>query len=209
MSQGFALFVIPLALVALAIIVYSLSNTPATTKDLPTISGNAVVIGLISDTHSHLSANQEVAEKVYEIFRKARVSLIIHAGDLGDLNVANGLGKVASVAAVCGNMDPLEVKAALPTARVVSVGNCKIGVVHRAGFPPLWWSNTARELVKKEDLNVLIFGHTHKPYIKFEGGVLFINPGSPTEPLPPLLVKRTVGLLEIAEEGVKPHIIEV
>jgi len=55
----------------------------------------------------------------------------------------------------------------------------------------------------------LVFGHTHRPAIKVDEGILFVNPGSPTNPLPPLLTKPTIALLKIEKEGIEPEVIKV
>ena len=66
-----------------------------------------------------------------------------------------------------------------------------------------------RSVAKINGLDVLVFGHTHRQFLKWEGSVLFINPGSPTDPLPPMLVKPTVALLLVTEEKVEPFIVKV
>ncbi len=73
----------------------------------------------------------------------------------------------------------------------------------------LWGMARMKKIAKENDLDVLVFGHTHKQFVKWEDDILFINPGSPTDPLPPLLVKSTVGLLLISENSVEPLFIEV
>jgi putative phosphoesterase len=66
-----------------------------------------------------------------------------------------------------------------------------------------------REIAKQNSFNVLVYGHTHHPNIKWEGKSLFINPGSPTNPLPPFISKPTVALLKITREKVFPEIIQI
>jgi predicted phosphodiesterase len=59
---------------------------------------------------------------------------------------------------------------------------------------------------QRKNFNALVFGHTHKPFVKEERGFLFINPGSLTNPLPPLLAKPSVRLLKITKEKIEPMI---
>jgi len=66
-----------------------------------------------------------------------------------------------------------------------------------------------KRLAKEKGLNVLVFGHTHRQSVRWDDDVLFMNPGSATDPLPPMLVKPTVGLLLITEEKVEPLIVRV
>ena len=39
-----------------------------------------------------------------------------------------------------------------------------------------------RERLKRIEPDVVVFGHTHEPYCKTIGGILFLNPGSVTRP---------------------------
>ncbi|MCK4482280.1 metallophosphoesterase family protein, partial [Candidatus Bathyarchaeota archaeon] len=66
-----------------------------------------------------------------------------------------------------------------------------------------------REIVKQNDFDVLVYGHTHNPSVKWEGNTLFINPGSPTDPLPPFITKPSVALLRITKDGIMPEIIRI
>jgi putative phosphoesterase len=66
-----------------------------------------------------------------------------------------------------------------------------------------------REIAGKNEFDVLVYGHTHSPKVKWEGNTLFINPGSPTNPLPPFIIKPTVALLRITKEKIMPEIIQL
>lgn len=162
-----------------------------------------MLIGLISDTHMSSEAD-ELPQRVIDTLRG--VSLILHAGDLVCLKVIEDLEKIAPVVAVHGNMDPPEVRAKLPEINSIRILNWKIGVVHDAGA--LWGKREMRRIAKENEFDVLVFGHTHRPYLETKP-VIFINPGSPTRPVPPFFVKPSVGLLRVAEGGVEPSIVEL
>lgn len=66
-----------------------------------------------------------------------------------------------------------------------------------------------KRIAKENSFDVLIYGHTHRPPVKCMDVVLFINPGSPTNPLPPFITKPSVALLKIEEEKIEPQIIKV
>jgi len=161
------------------------------------------IIGIISDTHIP-SRTKEVPTRVFEIFND--VNLIIHAGDLVHLNVIKELEKIAPVMAVYGNMDPYEVRKHLPWINSIALNDWKIGVFHDPGA--LWGMSGMRKIARENDFDALIFGHTHKSFVKEERGFLFINPGSPTNPLPPLLAKPSVGLLKVTKEKIEPIIVK-
>jgi uncharacterized protein len=55
-------------------------------------------------------------------------------------------------------------------------------------------------------VDVIVFGHSHEPYIKMHDGVLLFNPGS-------IVVRNgqpgTMGLLEISDRAIKGRILPV
>lgn len=161
------------------------------------------IVGIISDTHIPSRA-KKIPNKVFEIFKDA--DLIIHAGDLIQMDVIKELEQIAPVLAVHGNMDPSNVKTELPEFNSIEFHGRKIGVIHNPDA--LYGMNKMKRIAKENDLDILVFGHTHKQFIKNEDNVLFINPGSVNDPLPPILMKPSVGLLMITEQTVEPLIIK-
>src|SRR5437762_3808745 len=71
----------------------------------------AACLGLVSDTHmpQRCAALPETVSRVL-----AGVDLILHAGDVGDLQVLDALSEIAPVVAVHGNEEPPEAKRELP-----------------------------------------------------------------------------------------------
>ncbi len=167
-------------------------------------SGLMKTVGLIADTHIPVRAG-EIPRRVFEVFEK--VGFIIHAGDLVDLSVIDELEQLAPVLAVYGNMDGTEIRGKLPKTDSVKVSDWKIGVMHDPGA--LFGMGKMREIAKQNSFNVLVYGHTHNPSIKWEGKTLFINPGSPTNPLPPFITKPTAALLRITKGKIIPEIIRI
>jgi putative phosphoesterase len=164
----------------------------------------AKTVGLISDTHIPIRA-RSIPKRVFEIFEKA--DFIVHAGDLVDMSVIDELEQLAPVLAVYGNMDGPEVRGKLPKINSVKIFEWKIGVMHDPGT--LFGMSKMREIVKQNGFNVLVYGHTHNSSIKWEGNILFINPGSPTNPIPPFIIKPSVGLLRVSKEKIAPEIVQI
>lgn len=162
------------------------------------------LVGVVSDTHIPARA-KKIPDKLFEVFRDE--SMIIHAGDLIQLSVLQELERVAPVVAVYGNMDEADVRAKLPEINSVEVYDWKIGVMHDPGA--LWGTRRMKKVAEKNDFDVLVFGHTHRPSIKREEGIVFINPGSPTNPIPPVLVKPSVALLRVEKEKIYPEIVKL
>jgi putative phosphoesterase len=130
-------------------------------------------IGVISDTHK-----KEVDEDLKNVWEKylKDVDIIVHAGDLTSIEILE-LFKDKRVYAIHGNMDDSTTKNSLPEKLVFTVENVKIGVVHGWGSP-LGFPEKVLALFEKDDINCLIYGHTHMPKKKMVGNILTLNPGA-------------------------------
>lgn len=161
-------------------------------------------VGIISDTHipTRISA---LPSSIYHAFED--VDYIIHAGDLVELNVIDQLEQIAPVLAVQGNMDTSTTKNALPKTNLLKIMNWTIGVTHDPSTT--YGTSDLREITKLNQFDVLVFGHTHTASIIWEGKNLYINPGSPTDPLPAFSCKPSVAILKVAKETITPRIIEL
>ena len=95
------------------------------------------------------------------------------------LSVLEELERLASVAAVRGNMDEIALRERLPATYIAEIGGARIGVVHDPG-PAL--GRVARLERAFLDCDAVVFGHTHMPEIKRLGRRIILNPGSPTAP---------------------------
>jgi putative phosphoesterase len=161
-------------------------------------------VGLISDTHVPSRASC-IPKMVFKIFEN--VDFIIHAGDLVKLDVIDELEQLAPVLAVHGNMDGPEVSGALPKLDSLKIYGWKIGVMHDPNI--MFGMGKMRELAKQNGFNALVYGHTHNSNIKWEGKILYVNPGSPTNPQSSFANRSSVALLKITKEAITPEIIEV
>ena len=172
-----------------------------------------VLIGIISDTHIPSRANG-LPEEILEVFKNA--DLIIHSGDIENLETIEKLEKIGKVIAVEGNMDPKETKENLPEGIALKIYNWKIGIVHS---PFSFWLGShfnfvqemaAKKLAEKENFDILIFGHTHRPFLKelnIEGKkILLINPGSATIPF---FTEPSVAILKISQKSFEAKIINL
>ena len=150
-------------------------------------------IGVIADTHIPNSA-VDLPKKIYEDF--AKVDLILHAGDLVELEVLEKLKKITQVIAVAGNMDYPDVVKVLPRKKIVECGKSTIGLIHGHGF-----TLENLKLLHKEfnkTINVLVFGHSHQPMNEIKDGILHFNPGSPTDKI--FAPFNSYGILEINDK---------
>jgi len=119
-------------------------------------------IGLISDTHGLL--RKEALQTL------CGSELIIHAGDVGKLEILQELKKIAPVVAVRGNVDTEPWAQALPETAVAEAGAAMIYILHDV--------NTLDLNPAAAGFHIVVSGHSHKPGKMERRGVLFINPGS-------------------------------
>jgi len=162
------------------------------------------IVGLISDTHVPVRA-KAIPREVFKVFEN--VDYIVHAGDLVQLSVIDELEQIAPVLVVFGNMDGPEIRGRLSKMNSFRVFDWKIGVTHNPGT--LFGTRKIREIARTNGFNVLVYGHTHSPNIKWEGNVLLVNPGSPTNPSPSFIGKPSVGLLKVTKDRIVPQIIQI
>lgn len=105
-----------------------------------------------------------------------RADLILHAGDLMDLALLDTLTGYAPVKAVRGNLDPPDGQ--LPEMLEFEFGGVPIAMVHDSG-PKKGRRNRMRR--RFPEARVVVFGHSHIPWLEDEEGLLLLNPGSPTD----------------------------
>ena len=149
------------------------------------------MIGVISDTHGLLRP------QVIEALRG--MELIIHAGDIGNVEVLKTLETIAPVTAVRGNNDHGPWAEQIPLTNVVDYRSYSLYVLHELDSLDL-------DPVASE-FSAVIFGHSHRPSVERRHGVLYLNPGSagPRRFTLPIAIAR----LHITETGLWPELIEI
>jgi putative phosphoesterase len=149
------------------------------------------IVGVISDTHGLLRL------EAVETLRGA--DLIIHAGDVGRLDVIDGLRDVAPVHAVRGNVDKGRWAEEFPMTKAVEVDGALFYVVHEIA---------ALDLVPEAaGVAAVISGHSHRPSIEFRNGVLYLNPGSAGPRRFDLPV--TLARVEVSRGRLRPEILDL
>lgn len=152
-------------------------------------------IGVISDTHIPDRA-KEIPQNILEEFKNT--DMIIHAGDLVNLTVLEKLKTICNnVKAVRGNMDGEQVREKLPEKEVFKIGNYKLGVMHGYG-PPNKLIELMTNVFKDDFVNIIIFGHAHYGVNEKRNGVLFFNPGSPTDKI--FSPYNSYGIIEVNDK---------
>ncbi len=152
-------------------------------------------IGVIADTHIPDRA-KDVPQQILEAFKK--VDMVVHAGDLVALEVLDELKAVCKdVRAVWGNMDPYEVRKKLPEKQIIEIGNHKLGIIHGHGNPNKL-IDLVTEIFKKDNVDLIIFGHSHYGINEKRGNITYFNPGSATDKI--FSLRTSYGIIEINDK---------
>jgi len=141
-------------------------------------------IGVVSDTH--LTSFAQVPDRI--LLALAEVDLIIHAGDFVTRDVLDGLKRLGEVKAVRGNMDSEELKRILPEKELLLIAGKRIGITHGSGSPYGIDDRVGRMF---EDVDVIVFGHSHQSQNEIKKGILFFNPGQ---------ARNSFGILTVGEQ---------
>ena len=132
-------------------------------------------LGLISDTHGLLRA------QVFEVL--AGVEHILHAGDVGPVELLDELAAIAPVTAVWGNTDGWDVRARVKEVAELELGGVRVAVVHGMQFG----SPTPEKVAAAyPSAGLVVFGHSHRPLIRQVGPTL-------AEVLAPVLERQVTG----------------
>lgn len=102
--------------------------------------------------------------------------LVLHAGDLIEPSLLDQLALYAPVCVVKGNLDPPN--ANLPEVLEFDFGGVRIAMIHDSGR-----REGRRKRLKRRfsEARVVVFGHSHVPFLEDENDLLLLNPGSPTD----------------------------
>ena len=152
-------------------------------------SSDDYAIGVISDTHGLLRPE---AVKALE-----NTDLIIHAGDIGKIEVLEALQEISPVYAVRGNMDAGGWARDLPETEVVEIGGLLLYILHNV--------NELDMDPVAAGFSAVISGHTHRASINRQSGVLFLNPGTAG----PFRSPVTIALLHLRGSSPEVEVVEL
>jgi putative phosphoesterase len=148
-------------------------------------------IGVVSDTHNYLDP------KVLKLFEG--VEHILHAGDIGSPSILLELQEIAPVTAVSGNTDDAGFH--YPLTEIVALAGRKSLLHHIVN--PHSPDDSLQELLVRERPDVVVFGHTHKPFCETLGGTLFFNPGYAGKSR--FGMQRSVAILDCTGTNIRPE----
>jgi hypothetical protein len=150
-------------------------------------------IVVLSD--SHTDSIDHIPKRIVDELSGA--DLVVHAGDYTGTKLLEELRRPGNFRGVHGNMDPPEIKQELPALETVVIGDRRIGICHPAeGGSP--FGIEGRIGTRFQDVDAIIFGHTHRTKNERKGGILYFNPGSATGTFPATV--KTFGTITVGKE---------
>lgn len=178
-------------------------------------------IGVIGDTHIP-ALSPVLPARMAEVFRG--LDIILHVGDICELYVLEEFQETYTLTfAVCGERDSEEARHYLDEKRTVRFGQRRVGMIHGHQFEAQQmggWRRLRRafgwrpdfaalpefllEQFAGEDVQAIVFGHTHQPYVTVHGGVRIVNPGSA---LPGAGRRPSVGILDVGKHSIAGRIV--
>ena len=155
------------------------------------MSQRSITVGVISDTHGLL--RPEAIEAL------TGSDVVVHAGDVGGMDILVQLRAIAPTFAVRGNVDTGTWAKSLPMTEVVEVGQLQLYVLHDLATLDLD--------PRAAGFAAVISGHSHRPGAEMRHGVLYLNPGSigPRRFTLPIAMAR----LRVAGERLSHEMIEL
>ena len=128
-------------------------------------------IGLMSDTHNYLDP------QLYQTF--AECDEIWHAGDIGNVEIAQQIAAFKPLRAVFGNIDDKKIQSLYPEHLYFEMEGVSVLMIHIAGSLPRYNQKT-KQLLAQYRPQLLICGHSHILKVQFDelNNCLYINPGA-------------------------------
>ncbi|SEW34353.1 hypothetical protein SAMN04488122_2098 [Chitinophaga arvensicola] len=128
-------------------------------------------IGLMSDTHSYLHP------QVFRYFEE--VDEIWHAGDIGNVDLADKLEAFKPFRAVFGNIDGADIRIRYPEILRFNLEGVEVMMTHIGGYPGKY-APGVKEALKKDPAKLFICGHSHILKVMPDPALhlLHMNPGA-------------------------------
>lgn len=128
---------------------------------------------IVSDTHRH---NENFVKAVE---RTAPIDLVVHCGDIegSELFISQAAG--CPVQMVAGNNDFFS---ELQGELTFKIGALQVWVTHGHHYYVSMGTEFIIEEARARGVDVVMYGHTHRPSIEYRAGIVVLNPGSLSYP---------------------------
>ncbi|MBQ9135281.1 MAG: metallophosphoesterase [Lachnospiraceae bacterium] len=128
---------------------------------------------IISDTHKRNDNFFRVMDMI------GPVDMVIHCGDIEGSEYAIEAGAGCPVEMVAGNNDFFS---QLPVEREFEIEKYKVWLTHGHHYYVSMGNERLKQEARSRGVDIVFYGHTHRPDIDLEDDVMVINPGSISYP---------------------------
>lgn len=128
---------------------------------------------IVSDTHRQNNNYLKVLERVRP------VDLVVHCGDAEGSEYLFCESAGCPVEIVSGNNDFFS---DLPREKEFQIGKYRVWLTHGHNYYVSMGNETIKKEAVSRGVDIVMYGHTHKPVVDMEEGIIAVNPGSLTYP---------------------------
>jgi putative phosphoesterase len=155
---------------------------------------------ILSDTHHSLYYGKIVINRIMD-----KIDMIIHLGDHDfDAVQLNKDFPDIPLHYIAGNCD----FGKSPKEKTINIYNKKILLTHGHRQNVKWEYNSIKYYGQEKEVDAVLFGHTHIPFMEYYYGILIMNPGSISQPRG--TISPTFGILDIDASGrIEPSIMTI
>lgn len=147
---------------------------------------------VISDTHKDLTKARDIINRI-----RSKIDLVIHLGDHdSDAEQLKYEFENLVIEYVPGNCDWCSFE---KSQKIINVRGKKILMTHGHNYGVKYSSDNLKKVAREQGARIVLFGHTHIPYISVEEKLLTMNPGSIS--LPRGGSNYSYGIINIDEMG--------
>lgn len=100
----------------------------------------------------------------------------------------------------------MDLEAILPLKRIIKVEQCNIGIIHGHNYGGTAVDNAVKAF-KDDNVDCVVFGHSHIPVNKLINNVRYFNPGSAMDKR--RQEKHTLGFLKVQGKNITGEIVEI
>lgn len=128
---------------------------------------------IVSDTHRRNEKYLDVISKCGPFDR------VIHCGDVegGEFTICEAAG--CPVEMVMGNNDFFS---ELPREKEFMLGKYKVWLTHGHNYYVSMDNQTIKQEARARGVDIVMYGHSHKPVVDYDKEIIAVNPGSLTYP---------------------------
>lgn len=128
---------------------------------------------IVSDTHGHHKNLDRALEAA------GQIDMFIHLGDVEGGEIYIDAVVACEKHILRGNNDYFS---DLPREEEFYIGSKKVFATHGHNYYVSLDPEEIREEGKARNADIVMFGHTHRPYLETEDGITLLNPGSLSYP---------------------------